>query len=105
MKQDNLLLIISDGLNDKQSEFINTFVKEFEFTPEYAMFKTEDLPSEMDSFQLTKEKAEKYELDFNKKPHFLFAVEHGSYIIPHVVEDYGIQNVIHIDHYGERFAY
>lgn len=106
MEKDSILLfIITDGLNQKQSEFIDSFVKSYDFQPEYVTFETNDLNSEVNSFRITKERAEEFQKGTGKKPFFLFAVEHGTYFITRTVEDFGIENLIHIDVEGVRFGY
>ncbi len=105
MKQDELLFIVTDGLNEKQGKFIDSFVQSYGFKSEYVVFETNDVLSEVNSFQETLGKAENHEKEYKKKPYFLFAVEHGSYFVTRTVEEFGIPNIIHIDHCGERFAF
>jgi hypothetical protein len=105
MEKEELLFVVSNGLNEKQSEFVDKFADSYGFKKEYVVFEANDLQSEVNAYLLTAEKAADYVKKQKKKPYFIFAVEHGTYFITRTIEDFGVEQIIHIDHNGVRFGY
>lgn len=105
MEKEGLLFVVSNGLNEKQSEFVDKFAESYGFHKEYVVFESENLQSEVNAYLLTAEKAANYIKKHKKKPYFIFAVEHGTYFITRTIEEFGVEQIIHIDHNGERFGY
>lgn len=96
------LIIVHNGLNPKQNAYIDQITNAEEAS--FYVFPEDDVEAELTVLHEVLREIEKYEKETNEFPVVLFAVSVGEYVIPEVTDSIGLENIIHIDEQGSRFA-
>ncbi|MEX3625438.1 hypothetical protein [Viridibacillus arvi] len=100
MTKSKTLLVVHNGLNKKQSTFLEKFDK-VNYDVQFYPFSEGDLEGELAVKEEVLKKCEK----FNVPLFIVFAVSEGGIIIPAVSKSIDKERIIHIDNEGNRFAF